>query len=296
MSFTLPPGLRSLKSQRARPLARLWKISRKDATQFRFTDHSSSIEYENETYNPQDGLSASATERQEATNPQNVNVRGAISSSTIAHADLEAGLFAEAEVVEYLVDPRFPWAGTHWTLRYWLTDASFNGEEWQAELQGASAWLSYRSGRLLGRDCDADLFDARCKVLTTQETWFEITGVRVLASSQDATEPRRKFDSIFADIPTTGPETDEYKHGNITWTTGANLGLESEIKAYTHTPRSFELYEPTKYVIADNDEFTLQTGCSRLRSVCINKFDNLNNFRGIPYMPGSDEAMRAGGT
>lgn len=299
MTLSVPVPLQALTGHRAHFLATLWVITRKDNEQFRFTTHDTIVEFDDgagvQEFQPAGAWNATASRREEGLKDQEVENGGAITADEITYADLEAGLFREAEIVEYQVDPRFPWAGAFYTFRYWITDTTYNGETWEAQLMGATSWLSHKSGRLHTRDCSTDLFSDRCGVLKTQETWFEVAGVRPEPGSFDADEPQRIFGLVFSDVPSSGPEEDEYKHGSLTWTTGANAGLVSEIKEYGHTStggqRDVELYLPTPYPITDSDEATLLTGCSRLLSVCDTKFDNVANFRGFPTMPGTDDVL-----
>lgn len=300
MSLVLPNPVRALSGRRTHALAALWKITRTDGTVFRFTTATATVQFDDGSgvadYAPRGAWRQSAVRREQGLADMECDSEGVVSDAAITYADLEAGLFREAEVREHLVDPRFPWGGAYYSFRYWIEDVEFDGREWRATLVGATSWFSAEVGQTESRTCGADLFDDRCKVLKSAETWFEIPGCRVKAGSQDVDEPRRVFAIVFSDIPNTGPEEDEYKHGRIIWTTGANAGVVSEVKEYAHTAtasqRDVELCLPTPYDIADLDEFTIESGCDRLRSTCVRKFDNLANHRGKPFMPGTEAILQ----
>ena len=81
--------------------------------------------------------------------------------------------------------------------------------------------------------------------------------------------------------------------GLLTWSTGLNAGLRSEVKRSTNSPTQIVLHLPTPYAIAAGDTFTVTAGCDLLHSTCIStKFDNLYNFRGFPHMPTRDDVLQ----
>lgn len=300
MTLTIANPLNSVANHRAHYLASLWQITRRDGTQLRLTSHSTNVQFDagagKQIFEPTGAPNITAMRREEGMKDQEEEMFGAVTSDKITYQDLEAGLYREAEILQFLVDPRFPWGGAFYTARFWITDTEFDGENWRADLMGATGWLSGNFGRVFGRSCSADVFDTRCGLSTTDETWYRVENVRVLAASQDADEPRRVFAFVFADVPSVGPEEDEYKHGTLTWTTGPNTGLVSEIKEYAHTAtpsqRDVEIHLPTPYAIGDNDQCTIVTGCDRRRSTCATKFGNIVNYRGWPFMPGTDDLLQ----
>jgi hypothetical protein len=85
--------------------------------------------------------------------------------------------------------------------------------------------------------------------------------------------------------------------GALTFETGDNAGRTLEIKGWTQTSRTLELWEPAKRVVQVGDQFRLYAGCSkRIVEDCRDKFQipgsllfangNAKNFRGEPYVPG----------
>lgn len=80
-----------------------------------------------------------------------------------------------------------------------------------------------------------------------------------------------------------------YDYGMVTFTSGRNMGLSMEVKSYV--PGFLELHLPMPFPMAVGDTYTRQPGCGkRLIDDCKNKFDNVINFRGEPYLPGFDKA------
>ncbi len=71
--------------------------------------------------------------------------------------------------------------------------------------------------------------------------------------------------------------------GTITFTIGVNNGVSRTVKSYT--PGVFNLMAPLGAAPAPGDTFTAYAGCDKQQSTCTAKFNNLANFRGLPYIP-----------
>jgi uncharacterized phage protein (TIGR02218 family) len=52
------------------------------------------------------------------------------------------------------------------------------------------------------------------------------------------------------------------------------------------------LAEPMPFPIAAGDAFTIVAGCDRRLESCRQKFANVLNFRGEPFIPGADAVLR----
>lgn len=79
--------------------------------------------------------------------------------------------------------------------------------------------------------------------------------------------------------------------GVLTFETGANAGRSMEIKGWTQGTGRIELYLPLGYAIAVGDVFRIHPGCDKRLDTCIDRFANVLNFRGEPYIPGQDLLM-----
>ena len=79
--------------------------------------------------------------------------------------------------------------------------------------------------------------------------------------------------------------------GVLTWESGPNAGRAIEVKAWTQTTGRLELLFPVGYAIRVGDLFRLHPGCDKRLDTCIDRFANVLNFRGEPYVPGQDSLM-----
>ena len=76
--------------------------------------------------------------------------------------------------------------------------------------------------------------------------------------------------------------------GVLTWESGANAGRAIEVKSWTPASGQIELLLPPGYPIAPGDAFRVFPGCDKRLDTCIDRFANVLNFRGEPYVPGAD--------
>ena len=79
--------------------------------------------------------------------------------------------------------------------------------------------------------------------------------------------------------------------GVLTWESGANAGRSIEVKGWTQATGQVELFLPMGYAIGIGDLFHIHPGCDKRLDTCIDRFANVLNFRGEPYVPGQDAMM-----
>lgn len=82
-----------------------------------------------------------------------------------------------------------------------------------------------------------------------------------------------------------------WQYGVVTWLTGDNAGLSSEVRKFTPIANGhFLMLEKMPANIKQGDTYEVRVGCAGTRSAC-RAFDNMNNFRGFPDMPTEEKAL-----
>jgi uncharacterized phage protein (TIGR02218 family) len=71
--------------------------------------------------------------------------------------------------------------------------------------------------------------------------------------------------------------------GIVTFTSGPNTGVSRTVKSFAGGVLT--LVYPFASTPAVGNTFTAYPGCDKLQATCLNKFANLANFRGFPYVP-----------
>lgn len=264
-------------------LATCWSIVRTDSQAFYFTSHDSPLTIDGVTYEPSGSFNATAVQRTDALTPTNFETRGALTSDKITEADLRAGLFREAEVTEFVVDWRYPWAGKWSILQYIIESTEFSREQWIASIAGRKIKLRPKKGDLYNKGCRWDFGDENC---TKNKSALSVSGtVSTVMSGQ------LRF---LSDV--TSQDNDYFADGILTWTSGDNDGVSYEVKKYVKLTGEFDLYLPTLNTIQTGDTFSVVPGCDLQEVTCRERFNNISNFGGFPFIPGTDDALDTPGT
>jgi uncharacterized phage protein (TIGR02218 family) len=80
-----------------------------------------------------------------------------------------------------------------------------------------------------------------------------------------------------------------FTQGIVSCTSGANSGLSQTVKL--HASGTLTMMNP--WLLAPNvgDTFSVVAGCDHTPTTCLNKFDNLGNFGGTPFVPPQSQTV-----
>ena len=276
----IPPGLAAHLEGGATTLCHCWKLTRRDAAVFGFTDHDRDLVFAGVTFAARTGLEAAEAASELGFAVGGGEVSGALVSAGITEDDLAAGLYDNASVETWLVN----WVSPDERL---LLDVASIGEirradgAFVAEVRGPMHRLDEERGRLYTATCSAESGDPKCCV---NLPGFSAAGV--VTGTDGALGVRTNSLGGYADGWFTG--------GKLTWTGGANAGLAVEVKAHRAVGGAAELdlWQRAARPIAPGDAFSVTAGCDRRFATCRDKFNNAQNFRGFPHMPGNDFVIR----
>jgi uncharacterized phage protein (TIGR02218 family) len=265
-------------------LATCWKLTRRDAVRFCFTDHDRDIVFEGDTYLAASGFTPSAIENSADLRVDNLDVEGMLSASAITEADILAGRYDFAEIEIFRVNYTDLSQGSLMLKRGWLGEVSYVRQQFVAEVRGLSQRLSQTVGELYSASCRATLGDSRCKVSLAAHT---VTGAVTSASGGNQFEDtaRTEAGGTFSQVL-------------VTFTGGANIGFTIEVKEHTRRAADgqFTLVLPLPHPIAAGDTYSLSKGCDKTLATCHARFANVVNFRGEPLVPGLDRMLETAGT
>jgi uncharacterized phage protein (TIGR02218 family) len=278
----LPAALQAALASGVTTLCRCWKLTTGDGASLGFTDHDRDLSFEGVNYRATTGFSASDMQSSLGLNVDNLDVAGALSSLALTEEDLLAGRYDNADVEIWAVD----WTDPDQRL---LLKSGNLGEVkrgdvgFSAEIRGLAQRLNVTKGRNFQYGCDAILGDARCGV-NLADPAFAATGAVV--SSEAAWRLRVSGLEAF--------QNGWFRNGLITWSSGANAGRHSEVKAHRIDAAGvvIELQQVLPVAVVAGDGFAVVAGCDKQFSTCRDKFANSVNFRGFPHMPGNDFVVR----
>lgn len=87
---------------------------------------------------------------------------------------------------------------------------------------------------------------------------------------------------------------DWFAHGVVVFETGLNAGVARDILTWTQSTRTLTLFLPLPFAASSGDILRVLPGCDKRLSTCRDKFSNRLNFRGEPFVPGSDGVTQYG--
>ncbi|MES2959807.1 MAG: DUF2163 domain-containing protein [Pseudomonadota bacterium] len=273
---------------RAWTLARLWKLTTRTGAVYAFTDHDRALTFDSVAYVPTSAFDMAAISTKAALNVDNSEMQGLLDALGITAEDIEAGAWDGATFELLEVNWRDLTMGANILRTGEVGEVKREGLTYRFELRGLMQALQNNVGRLVLPACDADLGDARCGV--------DLEALRV-TSAVTAVASRRAFTAAGL-MQAAG----YFTFGVVTFTSGLNEGRSMEVRLH-EAAGVFTLQLPLPYALTVADTFTVVPGCDKRHELvdgvwlgdCKNKFDNVINFRGSPFVPGADKVALFGG-
>jgi uncharacterized phage protein (TIGR02218 family) len=235
-----------------------------------------------EIYSPAEGLSTSAIRTSETTGVDNFDARGVITDDRITDTDLLAGKYDNAKVRLFMVNYKDLTQGSLILLSGYIGEINFSDGMFNAEVRSLFQKLGQQIGQVTSATCRVKRFgDFRCKKDLTA-----LSNARVVATVTSTTVIRFASDSN---------ATDYYSDGELEMRDGPNRGEWREIKSHVLSGGQavITLHLPFPFAISPGEHGVLTAGCNRSLDACIT-FDNVVNFRGEPYLPGTDLFLKRG--
>lgn len=269
---TASAGMASHIALETTKLCTCWKATLTNGSIYGFTNCSFDLTISGVVYKASTGYTPTNIISTERLSVDNLEMMGMLTVSSIAENDLKAGLWDFAEIEIFQVNYSDLTQGILSPIRGWLGEVRNGKTVFTAEFRSLSQKLQQTIGELLSPSCRATLGDNRCKKVLTAFT-FAGTVETVISNRQ------------FTDSALTQAD-DYFEYGIITWTSGLNTGLSMEVKTYAVASVILQLVMP--YAIQVGDTYSIVAGCDKKIETCRDKFDNVPNFRGEPYVPGVD--------
>ena len=256
-------------------LAFCWRLERRDGVAIGLTSHDRDLVIGGIIYEAAPGLVPSAIRRGTGLEPESMDLKGAITSDAISEADLNAGKWDGAALYLYLTEWTEP--GTLWLelMRGELGTVQQQDESVSAELAGPVSVLGRPVAPETSPGCRALLGDKACRIDMAHHR-------RVVTIASTA-------DEVVA-VSGGGLVNGDYLFGTLRWLEGANCGLTQSIVA--NDAGSVTLADVPAFAVTAGTRALLTEGCDKLMATCSGRFANAANFRGEPYLPGSDLLTR----
>ena len=254
----------------------LTRLIRRDGQIYAFADHDRDVVFGGLTYTSVNSFDRSAIVNSAGLSVDNLELAALIDSAQLTDGELQAGLFDFASVLVQEINYEAPEDGAIKFRFGTLGEISLEGKIFRGDLRGLAQGLQQKVGRVYQIRCDADLGDARC-------------GVNIVALTQSGTVATVASRSAFTASGIAGADN-LFNGGLVTWTSGANTAFPMEVKRWTSSSATLELFLPMPYNIAAADGFDVYPGCDKNFTTCRDVYGNAVNHRGFYLTPTSDQS------
>lgn len=259
-----------------------WKYVRGfDSAEYGFTNHDAIVTYDGLAYTPLSAGRLSNLSQSNRLNPDGQDMDTPFVAGAFTAAELRAGLWDNTRYYVFLINPNSIADGIIKLTSGVLGETEIKDYISRIEHRSLTQMLSTPILRLFTAECNATLGDSRCTVNTTPYRYYGLV---------DSVTDNRIFD-IDSGSAAYGKTNGYWMYGLLEWISGENDGLNMQVD-YSNVPGTqIRLVTAMPYDIAPGDAFYVTAGCDRRKTTCINKFDNVVNFRGCDMIPSINEAV-----
>lgn len=276
MPRIISPSMQAHLNSGTTTLCWCYKITRANGQVLGFTDHDKNLTIDSVLYEALSGFNGTEFHESVGLSTDNQDIQGVVSSDKISESDILSGEYDGAEVVLYRVnwdniaDRVLIKVGT-------IGEITRSDRIFKAEFRGLSHYLQQPQGRMYQFSCDVSLGSARC-------------GVNLASYTNSGSITQIVDDRVFVcGGGIVAQSTDYFSRGKLSWTTGLNAGRSIEIKYHTVSGVVYlEVWQAPANAVVVGDQFIVSAGCDKQPKTCRDRFANIINFQGFPYMPGQD--------
>jgi len=280
VSKAISAELRAHLQQETTTRAVLWRVQRRDGTEYFYTDHDTDIVFTGDTYQASTGFISTSLSQDRGMGVDNMEVISFMHQGMITEADVAAGLFDMATVDIFVVNYEDLSMGALYLALGWSAgEIKIGDTSFTCEIRGKSQRLQQEIVEITSVSCRYTLGDARCKFDLTPSTgdnpYQEDSSVIYVTDRQQFT----------ASLVTESADPDVWRFGLVEWLDGLNVGLTMEIKSYDGDTEDLILFQAMPFAIEPGDAFQATFGCDKIIRTCSVRFDNVLNFGGEPHIP-----------
>lgn len=252
-----------------------WRLDRRDGVSLGLTSHDRPLHVDGFLYMAAPGLVPSAIESSARLEPATMHIDGMLSSDAIAETDLSSGRWDGAAMSLHMTEWTAP--GEVWLelMHGELGEVRQEGAAFSVELKGPASVLQRPVAPSTSACCRAELGDRQCRVPPAT--------LRRLARAD-----RLEGSVLFVAEAELQPGILAF--GSLRWLSGANAGFLQPV--IDNDMDSVMLLEPPPFAIAGDERLILVEGCDKQIATCRTRFANAVNFRGEPFLPGTDLLTR----
>ena len=285
----LPVALAAHLAGTALTLAYCLRLERRDGEVMGFTTHDANLTFGATTYEALNSLEVTALRQEVGGGVGTMDLAGLIRSDRVTAADLLAGRYDGAELTLLLVNWASLGDGSVTLARGWLGAVTLADGGWKAEYRSLAQKFAQEVVEVTSALCRVrQLGDERCAPGGTFGNGNSLADYQFTRTVSAVTNTREM--TFAGDSHAAG----YYQAGRVVFSSGANDGLEREVKRHTLSAGAavIELQDGMPFLVEVGDIAMLEAGCDRRLATCKSRFRNVLNFAGEPHVPGFDVLRR----
>lgn len=251
-----------------------WIVKRNDGLILRFSDSIENIIFENEIYISHAGFKLNEINENNLLNFNHSKIEGVIENDLITNEDLLLGKYDQAIVENFLIDYKNLDLGRIFIKRGYIGNIKISGHnKFIAEIKDPLELADQHLNCRYSINCRANFGDNKCKIDLTKY-YYHGSITKIIDQKTFLDENCSK-------------DSDYFNYGMIIFT---KQNIKTNIKFYINN--LFELVMPVKFDLRKGTNFVAIAGCDKTLKMCSNRFNNIANFRGEPYIPSYEKIYK----
>lgn len=254
-------------------------------TRLGYSSFGRSLTFDGVTFRPNNGVNPGANQSSINLNVGNSEAKIFFDDAEITEQQLLSGLLDNASVLWFIFDWQFPPTDLDATINQSAlilmqgNFGKFSGDDLsvKGEILSIEDKLSQSNPIVTQPRCRNTLGDIRCGATVA-------SFIGTVTNSGGAT-----FNFTIGTI-NNASVTGECSNGRVEWISGSNAGSSAKISE--HNDGEIILSQLPYRSIQPGDSFRAFQGCDKTTDDCLNRFNNILNYRGEPHLPGTNALIR----
>lgn len=252
-------------------LCRVVEIHRRTKSTLYLAEGQEDIVFGGNTYIAGLGLESSAVQISGSLNEQTMDLKMLVNASGVTLEDVQAGQFDEQIAIVSIIDRNTPDVGSMILFNGYMGESNQTNDGYVfITLEGRMTRPRYLAGEVYSGTCRNDLGDSVCSV--NIETLARNFTIAALTNQQNFTTGLTQA-------------TDYFTGGLVKFTSGPLTDYVIECRKYANASGRVHLWLPPPGILTVGTTGRIYPGCKKTVKVCRDKFNNVRNFRGEPYLP-----------
>lgn len=246
-----------------------WQINLTNNKIFNFTDADEDFIYNNDLYLSGGYFTPGSISSFNELAQDNFTISGVIDDKYITYEMIAVGDFSKAYIKVFLIDLEKLEESKIILKTGWIGEIQYSRNSYKAEIISIGGKTNNIIGNCYSSSCRVEFGSKYCGMDLKKFTYKGVI-TSVIGEGCFFDESRVEPDGYFV-------------QGLIIFTSGKNQGKKYTVIEFSESKVFVDFVYIANFFVGD--EYIITAGCDKSLDCCINKFNNILNFRGEPYIP-----------